>query len=57
MWRKCETGKNSPRRVDGRAAAGVPGNLIQAAFGTAASTLLALSLRRSPAVRERFPRL
>ena len=39
------------------AAAGVPGNLIQAAFGTAASTLLALSLRRSPAVRERFPRL
>ena len=38
-------------------AAGVPGNLVQAVFGTAASTLLVLSLRRSRGLRERFPRL
>lgn len=39
------------------AAAGIPGNLIQAAFGAAASTLLLAALRRSRFVRRRFPRL
>ena len=38
-------------------AAGVPGNLVQAAFGAAASTLLALALRRSGYARKRFPSL
>ena len=38
-------------------AAGIPSNLVQAAFGAAASTLLALALRRSGYVRRRFPRL
>lgn len=38
-------------------AAGVPGNLVQAAFGAAAATLLALALRRSGFARKRFPRL
>lgn len=37
--------------------AGVPGNLVQAAFGAAASTLLALALRRSGYARRRFPGL
>ena len=38
-------------------AAGIPSNLVQAAFGAAASTLLALALRRSGYVRSRFPSL
>lgn len=38
-------------------AAGIPGNLIQAAFGVAVSTLLALSLRKSAYVRREFPNL
>ena len=38
-------------------AAGVPSNLVQAAFGAAASTLLALALRRSGYVRKQFPNL
>lgn len=38
-------------------AAGIPSNLVQAAFGAAASTLLALALRRSGYVRKRFPNL
>ncbi len=38
-------------------AAGVPSNLVQALFGAAASTLLAIALRRSAAVRRQFPRL
>lgn len=38
-------------------AAGVPSNLVQAAFGAAAATLLALALRRSGFARKRFPRL
>ncbi len=38
-------------------AAGIPGNLVQAVFGAAASTLLALALRRSGYVRKRFPDL
>jgi uncharacterized membrane protein len=38
-------------------AAGIPSNLVQAAFGIAASTLLALALRRSPYVHREFPRL
>ena len=38
-------------------AAGLPSNLVQAAFGAAASTLLALALRRSGYVRKRFPNL
>ena len=38
-------------------AAGIPSNLVQAAFGAAASTLLALALRRSGYVRRQFPRL
>nr|WP_325259109.1 ECF transporter S component [uncultured Oscillibacter sp.] len=37
-------------------AAGIPSNLVQAAFGAAASTLLALALRRSTYVQKRFPR-
>ncbi len=37
--------------------AGIPGNLVQAAFGAAASTLLALALRRSGCVRKQFPNL
>ena len=36
-------------------AAGIPGNLAQGAFGAAASTCLALSLRRSRYVCGRFP--
>lgn len=39
------------------AAAGIPSNLIQAAFGAAASTLLAAALRRSAYVRREFPGL
>lgn len=39
------------------AAAGVPGNLAQAAFGAAASTLLLAALRRSGYVRRMFPDL
>ena len=38
-------------------AAGIPSNLVQAAFGAAASTLLAYALRRSHFVRQHFPRL
>lgn len=38
-------------------AAGIPGNLAQAVFGIAASTLLALALRKSRYVREQFPSL
>ena len=38
-------------------AAGIPSNLAQAAFGAAASTLLALALRRSGYARKRFPQL
>lgn len=36
-------------------ALGVPANLVQAGFGVAASTLLALSLRKSGYVRKAFP--
>ena len=36
---------------------GVPGNIVQGAFGAAASTLLCLALRRSGYVRRVFPRL
>ena len=39
------------------ALAGVPSNLVQGALGVAASTALALALRASRPVRERFPRL
>lgn len=39
------------------AAAGIPGNLVQAAFGVAASTLLLAALRRSGYVRGMFPNL
>lgn len=38
-------------------AAGIPSNLVQAAFGVAASTLLVLALRSSGVVRRRFPKL
>lgn len=38
-------------------AAGIPSNLVQAAFGIAASTLLALALRKSSYVRREFPAL
>lgn len=37
--------------------AGIPSNLVQAAFGVAASTLLLLALRRSGYVRQEFPNL
>lgn len=37
--------------------AGIPSNLVQAAFGVAASTLLAMALRRSEYVRRAFPTL
>ena len=39
------------------AAAGIPSNLVQAAFGVAASALLAAALGRSAFVRREFPRL
>lgn len=38
-------------------AAGIPSNLVQAAFGIAASTPLALALRKSSYVRKEFPAL
>ena len=38
-------------------AAGLPSNFVQAAFGVAASTLLAVALRRSSYVRRQFPSL
>ena len=38
-------------------AIGIPSNLVQAAFGVTASTLLALALRKSGYVRKRFPTL
>lgn len=38
-------------------AVGIPSNLVQAAFGLAASTLLALALRKSRYVRSEFPHL
>ena len=37
--------------------AGIPSNLMQAAFGLAASTLLALVLKKSGYVRKQFPHL
>lgn len=37
--------------------AGIPSNLVQAAFGLAASTLLAMTLRKSSYVRKEFPNL
>ena len=39
------------------AAAGIPGNLVQAGFGAAASVFLAAALRKSGYVRNRFPNL
>ena len=39
------------------AAAGIPSNLVQAAFGIAASALLAAALGRSAYIRWEFPRL
>ncbi|MCI9120564.1 MAG: ECF transporter S component [Oscillibacter sp.] len=39
------------------AAAGIPGNLAQGIFGTAASALLVLALRRSASIRRQFPHL
>ena len=38
-------------------AAGIPSNLIQAAFGLVASTVLLMALRKSSAVRRQFPAL
>lgn len=38
-------------------AAGIPSNLVQAAFGAACSTLLAAGLRKSAVVRREFPGL
>ena len=38
-------------------AAGIPGNLVQAAFGVAASTMLCLALRKGAYTRSRFPNL
>lgn len=38
-------------------AVGIPSNLVQAAFGLVASTLLALALRKSGFVRREFPQL
>lgn len=38
-------------------AAGIPANLMQAAFGLAASSLLAAALRKSAYVRREFPHL
>lgn len=38
-------------------AVGIPGNLVQGAFGAAASTLLVGALRRNPVVREQFSHL
>ena len=38
-------------------AAGIPSNLVQAAFGAVVSTLLAMVLRRSGYVRKEFPHL
>lgn len=38
-------------------AAGIPGNLVQAGFGIAASTLLTAALRKSTFVRREFPTL
>ena len=37
--------------------AGVPSNLVQAAFGIAASTLLVAALRKSGYIRRKFPKL
>ena len=39
------------------AAVGIPSNLVQAAFGVAASTLLAAALRRCAYLRREFPRM
>ncbi len=39
------------------AAAGIPGNLVQAGFGVAVSVFLAAALRKSGFVRSRFPNL
>jgi len=38
-------------------AAGIPANLVQAAFGVAASTMLCLALRKGGYARTRFPNL
>ena len=38
-------------------AVGIPSNVVQGVFGVAASTLLALALKKIPYVREQFPRL
>ena len=38
-------------------AAGIPSNLVQAAFGLVVSTLLALALKKSGYVRKEFPSL
>ena len=38
-------------------AAGIPSNLMQAAFGAAVSVFLTLTLRRSVVIRREFPRL
>ena len=40
----------------GGALAGIPSNLVQAALGIAASTALALALRRPAQVRAMFPK-
>lgn len=39
------------------AAAGIPSNLVQAAFGVAVSTLLTVKLRKNEAIVRQFPRL
>lgn len=38
-------------------AVGIPSNLVQGIFGVAASTVLAISLKKIPYVREQFPNL
>ena len=52
----ASAGRTFPLALAG-AAAGIPGNLVQAAFGAAASALLAAALRRSAFVRREFPAL
>ncbi len=50
-------GGTSLRTALAGAAAGIPSNLVQAAFGAAASALLLAALRRSGYVRRGFPNL
>ncbi len=38
-------------------AVGIPSNLVQAAFGVIASTVLLMALRKSSYVRKQFPKL